>query len=71
MPRRGSGFDVTVFFNFMAKHPAMACICGGILFLLIGGGLLALESNAWGYFAGFGIILLVFGVALHLIWLNK
>jgi len=53
--------EIEVIFEFIAKHPAMACICGGILFLLL--------SPAYNQFALWGGGLITIGVILQIIWL--
>jgi len=66
------GFDIEVLFDFVAEHPAMACVCGGILFLLLGGFLiLAAQWTAAIYFIIFGFILFIVGIVLHLLWLGR
>lgn len=50
-----------VVFSFIAKHPAMALICGGILLLLL--------SPAHVSFVEFGWILVGLGVLLQVFWL--
>ncbi len=48
-------------FKFIAKHPAMACICGGILLLLL--------SPVYSQFALWGGGLIAIGVVLQILWL--
>ncbi len=49
--------NTNVDFSFIAKNPATILIAGGVLFLLIG-------KELW------GVLLIILGVVLHLIWLK-
>ena len=64
--------DFMAAFSFIAKNPPMACIVGGILFLLLsvlslasGNLLLSLPLLV------LGIALIALGVFLHLLWLRS
>lgn len=52
---------INAIFKFIATHPAMACIIGGILLLLLSPFYYKFESWGW--------ILIVIGVILQIIWL--
>jgi len=52
---------IEVFFKFIATHPAMACITGGILLLLLSPFYKSFESWGW--------ILIIIGVILQVLWL--
>lgn len=45
-------------FNFIARYPSAMLVAGGLLFKLIG------EDT-------FGIILIVIGILLHILWLKR
>jgi len=60
---------VRAVFSFVAKHPAMALICGGIL-LLVANPVTKAISPTMDYF-GLGVMMMVVGVALHVLWMFK
>jgi len=63
--------NLSVIFKFIAKNPAMALICGGILFMLIGGGALLINGGVAAFFIAAGICLLILGIFLHFAWLKS
>jgi len=60
---------VSAIFNFVAKNPPMALICGGVLLLVVSPFTKTLSPTA--DYTILGGILIIVGVGLHILWIFK
>ncbi len=67
------GLDIRAIFEFIGDNPPGILIAGGILFLLLGVIIgLSDPSSSWvGNTILIGVILLIFGILLHIAWLKR
>jgi len=66
---RGVEVNIIVVFKFIAKHPAMALIVGGILFVLIGALLDPVIPETSNILLGWAPWLFGAGIILQILWI--
>lgn len=60
---------VSAMFNFIAKNPPMALICGGVLLLVVSPATKTMSASA--DYSLLGVVLIGFGIVLNLLWIFK
>jgi hypothetical protein len=60
---------IEAIFKFIAKHPAMALVTGGILFVLLGAVLEPIQKESSSILLGWAPWLFAAGIILQVLWL--